>query len=134
MASLNSVQLKAFRATQHIESLKSELQGYFQSNPGKMVRQPHSRENEAIFRFIPNGSIPARFGLIIGDALQNLRSSLDYLVWELVLAANGQPNEKNMFHICSTIESFNGQVSRHRLNGEYPDAVAEIQSMPPYHL
>lgn len=94
MASLNSVELKIFRATQHIKSLESELQGYFQSNPGKMMRQPHTCENEGVFRFVPSGPIPARFGLIVGDVLQNLRSSLDYLVWELVLAANNQPSEK----------------------------------------
>ena len=83
MGSLDSVELKIFRAAQHIESLKSEFEGYFQNNPGKMVRQPHTCENEGIFRFVANGSIPARFGLIVGDVLQNLRSSLDYLVWEL---------------------------------------------------
>ena len=134
MASLNSVELKIFRAAQHIESLKSELEGYFQSNPGKMVRQPHSREDEAVFRFIPSGPIPARFGLIVGDVLQNLRSSLDYLVWELVLAANNQPSEKNMFPICSTVESFDQQIKRHRLDGVSPDAVAEIKTLQPYHL
>jgi hypothetical protein len=134
MASLNSVELKIFRATQHFDSVKSELREYFQSNPGKMIRQPHSREDEAIFRLITDDPSPARFGLIIGDALQNLRSSLDYLVWELVLAANVQPNEKNMFPICSTIERFDDQVRRGRLNGVSPDAVTEIQSLQPYHL
>jgi len=134
MASLNSVQLKIFRATIHIESLKSELEGYFKENPGKMVRQPHTCENEAIFKFVPSGPIPARFGLIIGDVLQNLRSSLDYLVWELVLTANGQPTEKNMFPVCSTVELFEEQIRRHRLDGVSPDAVAEIKGLQPYHL
>lgn len=134
MTSLNSVEFKIFRATQHFESLKSELEGYFQSNPGKMVRQPHSCENEGIFRFVSNGPIPARFGLIVGDVLQNLRSSLDYLVWELVRAANNEPTNKNMFPICSTVESFNHQIKRHRLDGVSPDAIAEIKSLQPYHL
>jgi hypothetical protein len=134
MTSLNSVELKIFRAAQHIESLKSELEGYFKGNPGKMVRQPHTSENEALFRFIPDGPIPARFGLIVGDVLQNLRSSLDYLVWELVLAANSQPTEKSMFPICSTVEFFEEQIRRHRLDGVSPDAIAEIKSVQPYHL
>lgn len=134
MASLDSVKLKIFRAAQHIESLNSELKRYFESNPGKMVRQPHACENEAIFKFVPNGPMPARFGLILGDVLQNLRSSLDYLVWELVLAANGQPTEKNMFPVCSTIEFFEEQVRRHRLDGVPPDAIAEIKSLQPCHL
>src|SRR5579863_1060828 len=105
MASLNSVQFKIFRATQHIESLQSEIKGYFNSKPGKMVRQPHDREDEVVFRFVVDSPIPARFGLIIGDILQNLRSSLDYLIWELVLAANCEPNKNNMFPICSTSDA-----------------------------
>ena len=128
------MELKIFRAAQHIESLKSELEGYFKGNPGKMVRQPHDSENEAVFQFVPNGPIPARFALIVGDVLQNLRSSLDYLVWELVVAANGQPSEKNMFPICSTVESFEEQIRRHRLDGIAADAVTEIKSLQPYHL
>jgi hypothetical protein len=134
MASLNSVQLKIFRAAQHIESLESELKGYFKGNPGKMVREPHTSEDEAIFRFIPEGPIPARFGLIVGDALQSLRSSLDYLVWELVLTANGQPTEKNMFPVCSTAELFEEQIRRHRIDGVPVDAIAEIKRFQPYHL
>lgn len=134
MALPNSIQFKIFRSTQHIESLKSELHGYFKSNPGKMVRQPDIPDDAALFRFVPSGTIPARFGLITGDALQNLRSSLDYLVWELVLAARCQPTEKNMFPICSTDELFKQQISRHRLDGVPPQAVTEIESSQPYHL
>jgi hypothetical protein len=134
MASLNSVQCKIYRAAQHIQSLKPELEQYFKSNPGKMVQQPHTVDNEAVFAFVPQGPIPARFGLIIGDCLQNLRSSLDYLVWELVLAANAQPTEKNMFPICSSAELFEDQIRRHRLDGVPQDAIAEIKSLQPYHL
>jgi hypothetical protein len=134
MASLDSVQLKIFRAAQHIKSLESELEGYFKGNPGKMVRQPHASEDEAIFLFVPEGPIPARFGLIVGDVLQNLRSSLDYLVWELVLTANGQPTKENMFPICSTAELFEEQIRRHRLDGVPVDAIAEIKRFQPYHL
>ncbi|MGC2743237.1 MAG: hypothetical protein WA672_08615 [Candidatus Angelobacter sp.] len=94
MASLDSVHQKIFRAALHIKSLETELEGYFKTNPGHLVREPHTNSDEAFFTFQPKGPIPARFGLIIGDCLQNLRSALDYLVWELVLAANNQPTEK----------------------------------------
>lgn len=110
------------------------MEGYFKGNPGKMLRQADSPEDNPVFRFVSNGPIPARFGLIVGDALQNLRSSLDYLVWELVLAANGHPSKDNMFPICSTEELFMQQVSRGRLAGMSPDAVAEVKSLQPYHL
>jgi hypothetical protein len=134
MASLNSVRQKIFRAQQHLETISLELEGYFKTNPGKMVMEPESDPNNPAFTFQPRTSIPARFGLIAGDCFQNLRSSLDYLVWELVLAANGKPTEKNMFPICSTIEAFKNQIRRHRLDGVPPDAVTEIDGLQPYHL
>jgi len=134
MTSLESLQCKIFRAAQHIQSLSTELNRYFESNPGRMVQQPNASDDEAIFGFVPSGPVPARFGLIIGDCLQNLRSSLDYLVWELVLAANGQPTEKNMFPVCSTAETFEDQIRRHRLDGVPVDAIAQINGLQPYHL
>lgn len=81
----------------------------------------------------PTGAIPGRISLILGDSLQNLRSSLDYLVWELVIAAKNAPGKHNMFPVCSTSEAFDNQLQRHRLNGVNPDAIDEIRGLKPYH-
>jgi len=135
MASLDSVQYKIYRAAEHIKSLEPELQQYFESNPGKMVREPNTPADEVVFTFKPKAPLPARFGLIIGDCLQNLRSSLDYLVWELVLAAKNQPGKHNMFPICDSREFFERAVTKsNRLLGVHPDAIAEIDALQPYHL
>ncbi len=133
MASLDSVEQKIVRAAEHFQSLESEVQRYFQANPGKLVREPNTPDNEILFSF--GGPVPSRFGLIIGDCIQNLRSSLDYLVWELVLAANNQPGKHNMFPICSSPDIFKDALSnRKRLLGVHPDAIAEIEALQPYHL
>jgi hypothetical protein len=135
MASLDSVLQKIFRATVHMKELETELDGYFQTNPGKAMREPNTPDNVAVFTFQPKGPIPSRFGLIVGDALQNFRSALDYLVWELVLAENNQPGEHNMFPICSTADAFKNAVAkRKRLLGIHPDAITEIERLQPYHL
>ena len=39
----------------------------------------------------------AAFGLIYGDILSNLRGALDYLAWQLVLAAGEQPTDRTSF-------------------------------------
>ena len=119
----------------HLAELAAELRWYFGTNPGKVVRKAESDPNQYVGTFQAGGPIPARLPIIIGDCLQNLRSSLDYLVWELVLAAKNQPGENNMFPVCSTLKSFDFQLSkRHRLAGVTPDAVAEIKSLQPYHF
>ena len=135
MASLDSVKQKIFRAVLHGKALEPELLGYFDTNPGKMVRDPDSSSEKPTFTFQPKGPIPARFGLIVGDCLQNLRSSLDYLVWELVLAENKQPGKHNMFPICETPDIFKNEVTkRNRLLGAPTDAIALIETLQPYHL
>jgi hypothetical protein len=135
MASIKSVEYKIFHAAQHIKSLAPELLGYFQKNPGKMVRLANTSDHEAYFVFEPQGPIPARFGLIIGDCLQNLRSSLDYLVWELVLAAGNHPGIHNMFPICGNVKSFqNAVLKKQRLQGVDSNAIAQIEAFQPYHL
>lgn len=114
--------------------LQAEMKEYFHTNPGKVVRQAEGDPDQYIGAFQPKEPIPARLPIIIGDCIQNLRSSLDYLVWELVLAAKNVPGKHNMFPICKTLDAFNNQVTKQRrLDGVAPDAVAEIESLQPYH-
>jgi hypothetical protein len=130
--SLDSVRQKIFRVKQHFEELQQEINRYFQTNPGAMVLAPDSSVDNPTFFFQSAKPIPARFGLIAGDCLQNLRSSLDYLVWELVIAAGNQPSRKNMFPICSTLDAFNAALQRKRLEGVGPAPIAIIESMQPF--
>jgi|ERR1039458_8216620 hypothetical protein len=134
MASLDSVKLKIFRAVVHYKELEGEFEKYFQTNPAKVVRQQEGSPDQYVGKVEPKGSIPARLPLIIGDCLHNLRSSLDYLVWELVLAAKNIPGKDSMFPICSTDSSFKSQLGRGRLDGVHADAVTEIESLQPFQL
>jgi hypothetical protein len=129
-----SVRYKIARALHHLQEFQTESQRYFQTNPGKVVRQPEGKPDEFIGKIETDGPLPARFPLIIGDFLQNLRSSLDYLIWELVIAAKNQPGKHNMFPICTNPEFFNTlAVNRRRLEGVTTDAITEVESLQPYH-
>ena len=129
----DSVQCKLYRAKEHLDELHAETQRYLQSNPAKMVRQREGSRDEYIGKVVAGAPIPKRIPLIIGDFLENLRSSLDYLVWEVVLTAKNTPDHQNMFPICTTLEAFEGQVARHRLDGVPPGAVTAIDALQPYH-
>ena len=118
----------------HIRELDAEIQRYVNAKPDVVVRQQESDLDNFTGKLDTGGALPARLPIIVGDFLQNLRSALDYLVWELVGAANNQPSRENMFPICSTLDAFKAQIKRGRLQGMAPDAIAEIQSLQPYHL
>ena len=135
MASLDSVHQKIFRAAEHFKSLEVELAGYFGSHPTELVPERDIDPNMISLTFRAKAPIPAKLPLIVGDCLQNLRSSLDYLVWELVLSANNQPGKYNMFPICSTSDAFvDALTKRDRLLGVPVDAIAIIRQLQPYHL
>src|SRR5258708_22420551 len=133
MALPDSVKWKLIRAQEHLDALQTETQRYYQSNPAKVVRQAEGSPDEFIGEIVWDGPIPMSIPLVIVDFIQNLRSSLDYLVWELVLTAKNTPTHNNMFPICTTPEAFDAQLARHRLDGIPADAVTEIRTLQPYH-
>jgi hypothetical protein len=126
------IQWKIYRAKQHYDELKKELAEYFQDAPGKLVEAPESTPEKPILGFQLKGSVPARFALIAGDFLQNIRSSLDYLVWQLVIANGTRPGRCNAFPICESIEGWEKCLHQHgRLRGVHKDAIAEIKTFQP---
>jgi len=81
---------------------------------------------------LKGGPVPARFGLIAGDFLQNIRSSLDYLVWQLVIANGKKPGRCNAFPICESPEGWDKCLNEHdRFRGIHKDAIAEIKTFQP---
>lgn len=131
MAFPASVRQKIIWADHHRELLIAEINRYFESKPCTLMPNPDS-ENNSVWRVRYDNPIPPSIALIAGDFVQNLRSSLDYLVWELILAFGQEPCRKNMFPICDSFESFQEQLSRHRLDGMADDAKAEIERLQPY--
>ena len=124
---------KIFRTNVHLREFQTEVEEYFKTNPGKVVENPDGNPDEFIGTFQASGPIPGRLPILIGDCLQNLRSALDYLVWELVLAAKNELGRHNMFPVCSTPETFDQQAKeepaqRGRFRGNSRDS--EFAAVP----
>jgi hypothetical protein len=134
MALPQNVQWKFYHAVSHFNALREQLERYYQTNPCKIVRQPNSPSNAPLYDIVASEEIPARFGLIAGDFLQNLRSTLDYLVWELVLANSQTPDKKNMFPVCLTEKSFKDAIKSERLRGVADKPLKLIDSLQPYRV
>jgi hypothetical protein len=128
----DSVQQKLYRAGCHFDELNLELETYYQSDPGALIseRLPDA-STQWVFR--EKQPVPARMGLIFGDCIQNMRSALDYLVWELVLATGNEPSRRNMFPICLKETDYQSQIQNwKRLQGVDPRAATVIEAVQPY--
>jgi hypothetical protein len=125
----HSVHLKLYRAREHFEALGTELDKFLKS------RMEEGRDLERVSDVVianEAASVPFRIPLIIGDCLQNMRSSLDYLVWELVKANGGKPGQSQMFPVCLTQEGFKEAKKNGRLKDVDPRASLLIEGLQPF--
>jgi hypothetical protein len=136
MASLESVRIKVARASEHLESLKLEIARYYATKPAEFVADPTIYTDDAgeqyVFGSFKSDAPPSHIAIVVGDVLQNLRSALDYLVWELVLANKEKPGKYNSFPICPSDKNFSNECRRGRLNGVCSEAIAELERLQPY--
>jgi hypothetical protein len=133
MAVPETVVHKIIRAHEHLQALEEEMAAYYKTHPAKVVQQQEGSPNEYIARVVTDDPIPAKLPVILGDFIQNLRSSLDYLVWELVLSAKSTPGRHNMFPVCSTPDAFrDATIKQRRLEGIPAIATTVIECLQPY--
>jgi len=130
--SLDGVRLKIYRAQEHLDAILGVVRKFSQCHC-ELIPEKDLKANIVVLRAsLPEP--PTSLGVIIGDFLYNVRSSLDHIVWQLVLAnPPNQPKEgKSAFPICTTPENFAAQVDRGRLAGMCDKAFAVVESLQPY--
>ncbi len=77
----------------------------------------------------PSFTFPERLGLLVGDAVHNLRSALDHAVWQL---AGASASRVNQFPIFEAVKRF-ADAEPNYLRGVSEAARRIIESEQPYH-
>jgi hypothetical protein len=138
-ASLAGAQEKVARALQQFESLKREAEDWVTSQPYKLAYDFNPQTGRYTFAIVNPGCLPPlRFGVIIGEILHDLRSALDHLVWQLIIASGGKPTFANHFPIYSWLPRKRDQwiTRRERWNTMLTDVDpvyrAVIKALQPY--
>ena len=111
--SLESPRLKLGRADEHLDVLDEELGVFFKSYAYPKLLEHALDGPWHIVRVNPPIeplSPPPRLSLICGDAIQNIRASLDHLVWQLVLLEGNRPGGWTKFPITTHVNGFNAGV------------------------
>ncbi len=130
-ASLNSVRLKLDRAEEHFSAVVAFLGG-FSIGQVELIAEENKNTHTGFLRVhLPKP--PDQLSLMVADFLYNIRSALDHLVWQLVLANPPNiPNGKTAFPICSSPKNFEDAKKRKRLDGVSDPAKALIETFQPY--
>lgn len=97
------------RAREHNERLEQLAEAFLKRRPNQVAFDDHTEPGWLLLR-VRAEPIPAEFSAIAGDLIQNLRSALDLLVWQVVLTEGNSPGRHNAFPIMSSNAEFDRRV------------------------
>jgi hypothetical protein len=124
---LEEAWLKLARGREHLDALGREFQRFHDEEPYTVVIEYDLDQAKYLARFKVLKPIPQHsWGLILGDAVHNARSALDYIAWRL---AGSDPNDtQTLFPICKDPAKFHPN----RVKRMHPEVVTLIRDLQPY--
>jgi hypothetical protein len=130
---------KVKRASRHLETLHSEIQSFTEREPKpfRFIPEVDGQSSRFVLRVKIESEPPPEWSLIVGDFVQNLRASLDYTVWQLVLDNDRKPGRHNAFPLVDHPPPFNPKNENRRrweakVAGIDAEAVRFIESCQPF--
>jgi hypothetical protein len=135
---LDGCRAKLDWAERHLDALSAEIKSFMERDAYALPTEFDEADKSTVVRFKESRELPATWGLAIGDVIQNTRSALDHLVYQLVLLANFTPHDVHQFPILDQPQDWVRRVQkppkgrRGLLDGIDPTHVASIQALQPY--
>jgi hypothetical protein len=129
---LFGAELRARRASVHIGSLRRHLQRWADAHGNEVKLQVNEAgEIDAERSSLPDVEMLGRSGVWIGEAVYNLRSSLDYLVYNIACICNGGRHvAQTQFPICDDPIDFWAQATgKHPTSGK--KVTCRLAHVPP---
>ncbi len=92
---LDGALTKVERAKQHVGDLEAELRAFHGTNPYVVAAKRNPETHQLVYYVASVQEVPRSISAIAGDVLQNLRSALDHLAYQLVCSGLGrEPTEQ----------------------------------------
>lgn len=125
---------KLARAKAHFDVLRPEVEGFIESEPYRWWTEYVDYES-GLREYAVSAEVledpPRRWGLILGDVVQNLRASLDHLVW--AIADRELRDATTSFPIEIDKAGWRGR-GRKRVEAVAGAALELIERVQPFHL
>jgi hypothetical protein len=132
---LSPAYLRIKRAGIHLTDLEARINTFWESTNRTIVVNLKVESGELTFNGFsddhPPPTIPAVFGVIVGEITYNLRCALDYLVFELALLDSGVEQSRTQFPIEDSEESWDSRWPR-LLKGVNVEHRTRIEGYQPY--
>jgi hypothetical protein len=130
-ASLQGASLRVERAIRHFDEFSSMLRSFREANKDKVIIQTHEDAPEDLMvEFDKSLVVPLALSLPVGDCIYNLRSALDYLIYELAILDSHEIQERTQFLIADCAEKF--EMGKRHLRGLSDHHIRAIEALQPY--
>lgn len=128
-----AILLKVKRAKHHISDMDRCVHNFFTGpvDPYPRIKEIDPETGDLIFKLGKCAPIPEDLPLIIGDAIQNLRASLDHLVYHLIRSNRQVPKTSSAFPFCKNAEQYKTESPR-KIEGVPPETIDMFRALKPY--
>ena len=101
---LDSCWAKLARAKENVNNLHNEVTNFLNEHATSYTTRIQHQKGGLECALIAYGDfeIPMRFSVLAGEVIHHLRSSLDHLIYALIIQNGCSPSKKSQFPICST--------------------------------
>lgn len=127
---LLGVRLKIERARRHLRELESSVGSFMNTSPYEIYTE-ETEAGDLLYRVRVTESLPIECSLVLGDAVHNLRSALDYLAYELVVADGGTPSDNTGFPIGRDVHALKSMILN-KLGGASERTIRAVRALNPY--
>ena len=132
MADLTGVLAKLDRAEVHRQAFDDLFEEFLGSSPYGIVTEFEPASGWHTLRWEVLRAPPlTELALVFGDMISNLRTTLDYLVWQLVLLTGRRPGRRTGFPVVRREKDWEAQ-SRVALRGVEEPWASEIEARQPF--
>ena len=131
--SLGGCRRKVERAKQHIENITADARSFLASC-GYRLRRDHQGDPSSLILTVEEVNlpqVPEQFSIVAGEAIYQLRTTLDHLVFELIRSHNHVPTRKNSWPSLTQINMLDFE---RKTKGVSPAALKLIESLQPYQM
>jgi hypothetical protein len=127
----NKVLTKYEWAKKHVDNFEVAVDHFRRSNPHTVRRKDNVQAGYVTYCVENVPVIPDELPLMLGDAIHNLRSTLDYLARELVVVAGGTPDKYTSFPIFDSAKAY-VELSRSKVPSLRQPCLEILDRIQPY--
>jgi hypothetical protein len=130
---LISTRIKIERAKKHLHDLEVEVRSFLDSQPYRIGIKRDPQTRRPVYYLLSVQDTPLSIAAITGDVIQNLRSALDHLAYQLaIIGPGGKGSLRRIYFPISKNEADYKTQKSSKVRGMRPDAIKAIDALKPY--